>query len=309
MDGKRPTRESLAPLELFLHQAAVAVENAQLIRSLNKAREQLKADAQMLESKVEERTRELRESQEQLIRAQRLAAIGELASMVGHDLRNPLTGIAGAAYYLKSKLASKASKKMREMLELIEKDIEYANKIIMDLLEYSKEMQLEFSETTPKAVMTDVLSLIEFPEVVEVRDQTRTSPKFRVDREKVIRVFVNMAKNAVDAMPEGGKLTIRSEEADGHVEFAFTDTGTGMSKDVFERIWSPFFTTKAKGMGLGLPICRRIVEAHGGDIVVESTVGKGTTFKITIPLKPKQEGGEKVWIHTPESSLLTTMKA
>ncbi len=308
VDGKRPTKESLAPLELFLHQAAVAVENAQLIRSLNQAREQLKADAEKLEFKVEERTRELKKSQEQLLKAQRLAAIGELASMVGHDLRNPLTGIAGAAYYLRTKLASSTNEKAKEMLELIEKDIEYANKIIMDLLEYSKDIHLELSLTTPKAIMGDVLSLVELPKDIEVRDQTRNTPRLGLDREKMKRVFVNMVNNAVDAMAEGGKLYIESKKAGEKVEFAFIDTGTGIPKDILEEIWSPFFTTKAKGMGLGLPICRRIVEAHGGDILVESTVGKGTIFRIIIPLKPKQEGGEKIWIHAPESSLLMTMK-
>ena len=309
LDGKRPTNESLASLELFIHQAAVAIENAQLIRSLNMAREQLKADAELLESKVEERTRELKESQEQLVKAQRLAAIGELSSIVGHDLRNPLTGIGGAIYYLKSKLGQKANKKTREMLELIEKDIEYSNKIINDLLEYSGEMQLELTETTPKLVMKEALFMVEIPRKVKVLDSTQSNLRIKVDVQRMKRVFVNIIKNSVDAMPEGGKLTIKSKEADGNVEIAFIDTGTGVLKEIMGKIWTPLFTTKSKGMGLGLPICKRIIAAHGGDISARSTVGKGTTFTITLPIKPKPAGGEKIWMNVPESLLSTTKKA
>jgi len=122
-------------------------------------------------------------------------------------------------------------------------------------------------------------------------------------------VFECLFENASDAMPEGGKLTITSKESDGDLEATFTDIGVGMPKEVMEKIWIPLFTTKAKGMGLGLPICKRIVEAHGGNISVESTVGKGTTFTVTIPIKPKLEGGEKVWVNVPESLLSTTTKA
>lgn len=309
LDGRRPTRESLAPLELFIHQAAVAIENAQLIQSLNMAREQLKADAELLESKVEERTRELKKSQGQLLKAQRLAAIGELASMVGHDLRNPLTGIAGATYYLKSKLGSKSNKKKKEMLKLIEKDVEYSNKIINDLLDYSREMQLELAETTPKLLLKEALSLVEFPENVKVKDETQDRPKIKVDVEKMKRVFVNIIKNAVDAMPEGGRLAVKSRKVDGSLEFSFADTGIGLSTDILEKIWVPLFTTKARGMGFGLPICKRIIETHGGTISVKSKLGEGATFTVTIPLKTKLEGGEKIWIRMPESSLLTTTKA
>jgi signal transduction histidine kinase len=309
LDGRRPTEESLAPLELFIHQAAVAIENAQLIQRLNEAKEQLKADAEQLELKVDRRTQELRKSQEKLLKAQRLAAIGELAGMVCHDLRNPLTGIAGATYYLKSKLASKADKKSREMLELIEKDIEYSNKIVNDLLEYSGELQLELTKVSPKLVMKEALSLVKIPENITIFDSTSNKPKIRIDAQKMKRVFVNIIKNSIDAMSEGGKLTITSKETNGNLEIAFTDTGTGMSKNIQEKLWTPLFTTKAKGMGLGLPICKRIVEAHEGNISARSTVSKGTTFTVIIPIRSKLKGGEKIWMKTPESLLLTTTKA
>jgi PAS domain S-box-containing protein len=309
VDGKRPNREELAPLELFLHKAAITIENAQLIDSLSKARLQLEVYAEQLEQKVDDRTRELKKSQGQLLKAQRLAVIGELAGMVGHDLRNPLTSIAGAAYYVKTRLGGKINGKIMEMLELIENNIEYSNKIINDLLEYSREIQLELSEKSPRSMIEDALALVKIPKNVEVANLTENKPKMNVDADKIKRSFINIIKNALDAMPEGGRLTIRSERTGDKLSFVFTDTGKGMSKETVKKLWTPLFTTKAKGMGFGLPICKRIVEAHGGSITLESRVGKGTTFKVTIPIKVKTEkGGGEIWIETAESSLLTTTK-
>jgi PAS domain S-box-containing protein len=301
IDGRRPTRESLAPLELFLHQAAVAIENARLIKQLNDANAQIRKHAGQLEAKVEERTRDLVDAQRKLLKSERLAAIGELAGMVGHDLRNPLTGIAGAAYYLKAKSGSKIDEKGKEMLEIIEKAIEYSNKIISDLLDYSREIGLELAETTPKSMLKEAYSSLEIPQNIQVRDETEDTPRMRADVPKMKRVFINIIKNAFDAMPEGGVLAIRSEEIEKHVSFSFTDTGTGMSKEALGKLWTPLFTTKAKGMGFGLPICKRIVEAHRGTISVESTVGKGTIFRIDVPIEPGTEETKDVWVNLPET--------
>jgi PAS domain S-box-containing protein len=310
VNGKRPSKESLAPLELFIHQAAVAIENAQLIQQLNTARNQIRQYADQLELKVKQRTQELVEAQSKLIKTERLATIGEVAAMVGHDLRNPLTGITGATYFLKMKLGSQTNSKAKEMLELVERDIEYANKIINDLLDYSKEIFLEARETTVRSIIEEALSLVNVPKKVTVQDLTVDRPRIQADVEKMTRVFVNLIKNAVDAMPNGGKITIACAEMDDFLEVSIADTGTGMTEEVLKKVWSPLFTTKAKGMGFGLPICKRIVEAHGGSISVESAPGVNTVFKLTIPTKLRtEEGGEKVWVNVPESLLSTTTKA
>jgi signal transduction histidine kinase len=274
---------------MFLYQAAVAIENAQLIQQLNNAKNQVKEYADQLELKVKQRTRELIEAQNRLLKSERLAAIGEVAAMVGHDLRNPLTSIAGATYYLKTKFGSKMDKKTKEMLELIEKGIEYSNKIINDLLAYSGEIQLELSETTPKSIIKAALALVKVPKNIRIVDLTENEPRIKVDMQKIKRVFVNVIKNAIEAMPKGGKLTIISKKSEDSVKIAFIDTGTGMPKDILERIWTPFFTTKAKGLGLGLPICKRIVEAHRGKISAKSTVRKGATLTVTLPIKRKKK--------------------
>jgi signal transduction histidine kinase len=230
--------------------------------------------------------------EQQLLKAERLAAIGQVAAMVGHDLRNPLTGIAGAAYYLKIKLGPVMEQRSAEMVELIEKDIEYSNKIINDLLDYSREIRLELAEASPKGIVKEALGHASIPDKVHVTDKTRNSPKILVDTEMLVRAFVNIIRNATDAMPNGGTLTISSRQTGTDLEIAFSDTGLGMSREVLDRMWTPFFTTKAKGMGLGLSICKRIVEAHNGKILVSSTEEKGTTFTVTFPIEPDVLGGE-----------------
>ncbi|MGB9756846.1 MAG: PAS domain S-box protein, partial [Candidatus Bathyarchaeales archaeon] len=129
--------------------------------------------AQHLEELVEQRTKALKEAQEQLIKSERLATIGQVAAMVGHDLRNPLTSIKGAVYYLKNKLGSHTDENVREMLKLIEENVEYANNIVSDLMEYSREIKLELTETTPKAVIAETLLTVEVPEGIQILDLTQ----------------------------------------------------------------------------------------------------------------------------------------
>lgn len=289
--------------------SSLAGEINRMLAALEQSQGKLRHYSEHLEELVKERTKKLRLAQEQLLKAERLAAIGEVAAMVGHDLRNPLTGIAGATYYLKMEFGPKMDKKTKEMLEVIEKDIEYSNKIINSLLDYSKEIRLELAETTPKSIIKGTLTLVKVPKNIQILNLTENKPKIEIDVQQMKRVFVNIIKNAIDTMSEGGKLTITNKESNGNLEIAFTDTGTGIPKDLVEKIWTPLFTTKAKGMGLGLPICKRIVEAHKGSISVKNTVGKGTTFTVTLPTKPKIKGGEKTWVNVPESLLSKTTKA
>jgi signal transduction histidine kinase len=218
---------------------------------------------------------------------ERINTIGELAAMIGHDLRNPLTGISSATYYLRKKYGSLMDEKGRDVLEVIKKDTDYSNEIISDLLEYSKAITLESAETNPRSAVTEALSHVDFPKNVQLIDLTKNTPTIKIDVAKMKRVFINLIKNAIDAMSDGGKLTITSESTNGKVQIAFSDTGLGISGENLKKLFGPLFTTKAKGMGLGLSICKRVVEAHGGTISVESIIDKGTTFTIIIPIEPK----------------------
>jgi len=228
----------------------------------------------------------------QLAESQRLASIGETAAMVGHDLRNPLQGIAGAAYNIRRHLRNAPDPSTKEMLAVIDNGVQYTNGIINDLLEFSREMQLQPLPTTPKSLVRQTLTDIKIPNNITIEDTTADAPEILADEPKIKRVLTNLIQNAIDAMPEGGKLSISSMNTQQEASISVRDTGFGIPQDMLEKIWTPLHTTKAKGIGLGLPICRRIIEAHGGTISVESTVGKGTTFTLKLPIQHVQTGGE-----------------
>lgn len=242
--------------------------------------------ATTLEKKVEEKKRELQEANEKLLKNERMAAIGELAGMVGHDLRNPLSGIKNAVYLLKKKQGHRLDNSGTETLLIMDKAIEHANKIINDLLDYSRELHIDYEECSPKSLISYSLLSITAPSQIKVLEHVEDSLTIWVDTCKMQRVFTNLIKNSIDAMPNGGSLDISSMHSDETVKFSFVDTGSGMPEEVVQKIFTPLFTTKAQGMGFGLSICKRIVEAHHGKIEVESALNKGTKFTITLPIKP-----------------------
>ncbi|MCW3982787.1 MAG: PAS domain S-box protein [Candidatus Bathyarchaeota archaeon] len=224
--------------------------------------------------------------EQRLLKSQRLAAIGELAGMVGHDIRNPLAAIRNAHYYIKKKCRGCMKGEILPMLEIIDKSIDHADSIVNDLLEYSKDLKLDLVERSPKELLEKALKLIKTSHNVRVVDST-TDTKLKVDENKALRVFVNLIKNAFDAMPRGGTLEVKSAlDEQGQVTITFSDTGVGIPSDMLPKVFTPLFTTKAQGMGFGLAISKRIVEAHGGHISVKSEVGKGTTFTVVLPTEP-----------------------
>jgi signal transduction histidine kinase len=179
------------------------------------------------------------------------------------------------------------------MLEIIDKCVNYSNRIINDLLDYSKEIHLSLEEQTPKKMLKDALTIIVVPEKITINNRLKETPEVWVDPDKLKRVFINLIKNAVDAMPGGGTITLESEKVGCTLEVSFTDTGSGISDEVLPKLFTPLCTTKAQGMGFGLAICKRIIEAHKGAISVKTVKGQGTTFTITIPLDLKvEDGGE-----------------
>jgi signal transduction histidine kinase len=251
-----------------------------------------KDEVGQLSRAFDQMTQNLRDAQGRLLQAGRLAAIGEAAAMVGHDLRNPLQGMRGAIYNLRTEEASRLSKEGREMIQLIEEGIGRSDKIISDLLEYSRELHLELIETNVKSITQDALARVRIPKGIRVVDSTKNQPTTKVDMEKMRRVFLNLTVNAVDAMPKGGTLTIASTRSGDNVHVTFKDTGEGMTTETLAKIWSPLYTTKAKGMGFGLVIAKRLVEAHGGSVSVESKFGEGSIFTVTLPIKRDLEGEE-----------------
>jgi len=234
---------------------------------------------------------ERRAIEQKLLKSERFASIGQLAGMLGHDLRNPLSGIRVASFYLSKKLECKINAEEKAMFETIDRNIIYSDKIINDLLDYasyySEEVKLELSQVTPKKLVEAALALSAQPKNILLIDKTADSPQFFVDEVKICRSFINIFKNAFDAMPNGGEMHVSSTVEESKVVFTFKDNGCGMTKETIAKLWTPLFTTKAKGMGFGMVICKRNIKAHGGNIELESVCGKGTTIKVELPLNLK----------------------
>jgi PAS domain S-box-containing protein len=259
--------------------------------------EKLKEYAEHLEEKVKERTRELEESQKQLLKSEKLAAIGEVATMVGHDLRNPLQSIENATYYLNNELLRLSPtipipQKVMEMLQVITDSVNYADRIIRDLQDFSAMKRPVLKKADVNAIVKETLSQVETPANVELITELGHLPKIKVDKDMIKRVFLNLALNGIQAMENGGTLKVSTKKTKGFVEVSFKDTGVGISRENIEKLFTPFFTTKAKGLGMGLAICKKFVDAHSGTIEVESEEGKGTTFTVRLPTQ-QENGGEK----------------
>jgi two-component system, NtrC family, nitrogen regulation sensor histidine kinase GlnL len=237
-----------------------------------------------------------KELEEDLQRADRLGIVGTLAAGLAHEIRNPLGGIRGAAQLLKRALDHDSS--LLEYANIMIREVDRVDKLIEQLLDLARPAKLELTAVNIHEVLEDVLLLethtAEAPPIAVKKRFDPSLPPIRGDREQLTQVFLNLVKNAFQAMPRGGFLTVATRlETDFHIRGQGTDRsrwiwvdiedeGVGIKEEDLPHIFSPFFTTKNNGTGLGLAICYRIVKEHGGLIRVESIVGKGTTFRISL---------------------------
>ncbi len=261
-----------------------AIRQIELEQSLNGYYEQL-------EKEVEIRTKDLEQVQEKLIRSERLAAVGELASGVGHELRNPLNVIRNCAYLLNMALSEKADEESINTLKVLDKQIDAANKIVTDLLDFTRIKPPQQIRADLKTMLNECVSYITVPENIKININLNghTQP-VRTDPEQMNRVFSNIISNAIQAMnSKGGELNIDAAVDADYVSISFKDNGCGIPPENLEKIYEPLFTTKPKGIGLGLAISKRLTEQNGGKIEVASEVGKGTTFTIKLPLEKRRE--------------------
>jgi len=234
-----------------------------------------------------------KQAEEKRLRLEKLAAIGELATMVGHDLRNPLQSIENATYVLNNELQCPNSstpipRKTMEMLQVINDSVNYADKIIRDLQEFSGIKNPKLEKNDVNAIVKEVLSRVETPKNVELIMELGCLPEIKLDRDMIERVLLNLATNGVQAMKEkGGPLIVSTKETKNFVEVSFKDAGIGIPKENVEKLFTPFFTTKAQGMGMGLAICKKLIDSHDGSIETESEEGKGSIFTVKLPIQQK----------------------
>ena len=273
-----------ALLSTLASYVAVAIKNSLLFKDLGEAKAELEKWNLQLEDKVRERTRELEEAQEQLLGSERLATIGQLAASIGHELRNPLGVVHNCLYLLDLKLKD-ADEKVKKQLVTMQRELLRSDKIISDLLEFSRNREPSLVPTDVNQVIEESLSKVNVVQGVEVVKQLKDIPTVKADGEQLQSVFINLMSNGIQAMPEGGTLTLKTNRNSEFVKVEISDTGVGMSKENLKRIFEPLFTTKSKGIGLGLSVTKRFIDNHGGTIEVKSKPNAGSTFVVRLPIE------------------------
>ncbi len=228
---------------------------------------------------------DLRLAHEKLVRQEKLSVLGQLSGGVGHELRNPLGVISNAVYYLKM-VQPDADEKIKEYLETISVEVRRSTKIVADLLDLSRTKQADREPIAVSDLTKQVLDRCRPPENVKVITQFASDLlSLYVDPRQIDQVFSNLITNAYQAMPDGGELTIEARAEQNKARVSVTDTGYGISKENLEKVFEPLFTTKARGIGLGLVVSKSLVEANGGTIEVKSEKNKGSTFTLILPFR------------------------
>jgi PAS domain S-box-containing protein len=239
---------------------------------------------EVLEAKVQERTKQLRDAQEELVRKEKLVLLGQVADTVGHELRNPLGVMNNAVYFLQTVLVD-ADETTKEYLGIIKDEIADAERIVSDLLDAVRTKPPHSETVVVAELMQQTLRKCNVAPSVTVRlDIPETIPVIQVDPTQMRQVFWNLITNGVEAMPEGGALDIRVSEdpAAKTVMISIKDSGSGIAPEHLARLFQPMFTTKARRVGLGLVVVKNLTQANGGSVSVESAPGKGSEFSVTL---------------------------
>jgi signal transduction histidine kinase len=269
------TTEDIRIFEIISKQAATSIENAKLYE------------------KLQQQMEELKQTQTQLVQSTKLAAIGELVANIAHEINNPLTNVVG---YTSLVLETTDQTDSRyEDLKVIERETLRTRSIVRNLLEFSRQGQPTKEWAEANEVVQDTMVLIQnLADAANVRIVTQLGeslPKVLIDVNQIKQVFINLMNNAIQAMPNGGILTIQSFVQQENLIVQFVDTGVGIPQEHLYKIFDPFFTTKpaVKGTGLGLSISYGIIKSHGGTILVESQIGKGSKFMVRFPLQTREK--------------------
>ncbi|MDD4928637.1 MAG: ATP-binding protein [Gallionella sp.] len=227
----------------------------------------------------------LRKTQDELVRREKLAVLGQVAGSVGHELRNPLGVMSNAVYFLQTVL-SDADDSVKEYLNIIKDEIASSERIVSDLLDSVRTKPPQPEAVGVREIIQMTLGKLTIPAAVSIKlDIPETLPVLRVDAQQIHQVFRNLVSNSVEAMPDGGTLQIKAEAdaATKKIIVSVRDSGVGMTTEQLEHLFQPLFTTKARGIGLGLVVVKNLTEANGGSIQVQSAPEKGSMFTVTLP--------------------------
>ena len=259
-------------LNALADQAAIAIDKAKLFQDLQHSHQELLA------------------AQAALVRKTRMAAMGEIAAVVAHETRNPLGALNNCVQLLQ--MNPHITGEDAELLDILQTESQRLNQIVSDFLAFGRPRPPQFQEVDLHELIDEALAMLQRddrcpPAIVTIRKFDPSLPKVWIDRDQLRQVVWNLFLNALQAMGEEGELLVETRRVDSQAEFLVRDTGPGVPKNVLPNIFEPFYSTKSGGTGLGLPIVRRIVEEHGGRIIVESEEEVGTWFTVALPLEPK----------------------
>jgi len=289
VEGRESTEKRVMELELALEEerSLSQARNKLLeanIRELNEVYDALRGKL----NELRRRNEKIRIFEEQLVKANKLSVLGELASSIAHEIKNPLISIQGFARRIGT---TEYRDKLEKYAKFIEEEADRLTQVLAKLLGFSrmdepKKDLLNMNDIVDDTVLFMEHHLTRFKNVAISLEKKPDLPMVHVDRIHVQQTMVNLLMNAAQSMPEGGRIQIRTGMNDQYVFIAITDTGIGIKDEDLDRIFEPFFTTKEKeqGTGLGLSLCKRLIEANAGKIEVESKIGEGTTFTIMIPV-------------------------
>jgi signal transduction histidine kinase len=323
MTHKNPTEQDLQKLHsriaeledlIAVYENSVVDQTKKLyaeIAERKQAEEQVRRLNVALEKKVAERTGQLLEAQEELERKEKLAILGQLSGSVSHELRNPLGVMNNAVYFLKM-VHAEGDEVTLEYLDILQREIDNSQRIIADLLDFARTKPPQLKTVSAAKLIRRSLEKCALADnITATIDVPNDLPKVHIDPQQMEQVLINLFTNAEQAMAEGGCLRIGArmvrgtkEPASGprgdFLEISVADTGEGISAENMRKLFQPLFTTKQRGIGLGLVVCKNLVVANGGRIEVVSEAGKGTTFRIIMPVTRNSSRNHHKWIRTME---------
>jgi signal transduction histidine kinase len=290
MESEEQVKELTA--ELRAAHEELEQTNSELLQLTLELDDRVAARTAELQAKDEE----IRAVSQQLWQAAKLATMGELAASIAHELNNPLATVNLLVEALLGEMAPNAPQ--RRALEVVEQEVERMGQLVANLLQFTRRGQPQVSTLDVREEIERTLELIHYHlrnrHIAVVCQFAPDTPMVQADRQQLRQLFLNLFTNASDAMPQGGTLTlqVRTDPPGQQIEIAIADTGMGIAAEDLPRVMEPFFTTKpeGRGTGLGLPICRRIVQEHQGTLYIVSTVYEGTTVLVTLPTQHGQNG-------------------
>ena len=278
-------------VNLIIVATLLSLAHQEIVLMMKRLRQSKQAEANQqfvitqLQEEVEKQKQELEATQERLIRQEKLALMGQLAGSIGHELRNPLGVIANSVYYLNLRLTD-ADEKTQEYLDMITVTVDEARRIITDLLSLLRTSPGKRQAVTISMLVAHVLERQNPPENVQLYTIfPENLPDWYIDGQQIKQVLINLLDNAYQSIEGKGEVHIYAEAQEGTVHLSIRDSGSGMPDEMIPRIFEPLFTTKADGVGLGLMICKNLVEVNGGTILVDSSEGEGSTFTVVLPTK------------------------